>query len=383
MRICRVFLSAIFFLASVLLITDCARAQELANDKRGYGNSDLDVPAEALEIVDPIRNAWLPSDDVIKAMPIAPGMKILDIGAGAGTFTFLMADKLKGTGHVYATEVRPVLVDYMNKKAREKGYDNVTAVLVQQYGLDPFYKKNVFDIILCCESIGGILDIEQFFSDLKGSLASRTGRLYVIAGKRVSNFIKEAFIFEDLVRDLSSRPDDFPVLKRLSSPVIAFMREKRYEKVPPAIQKKLLDDLNSMLSDRRLPYEIADYYFRNTDTGLPNKDWIISLIKNSPNDKSEYVKVLFGNLDESGVFDKKERPLTGLELEQLQMLNKRLLSEALPGTNVKLFQGYDNPYVFYSGKNSIISKIKAAGYKLVKEHKNFQQCYFLEFARND
>lgn len=380
MRDCRVFLSMIFFVTLILASADCGHAQERTNDKNGYDKADRDVLTEAPELVDPLRNVWLPPDVVIKALPISPGMKILDIGAGVGIFTFLMADKLENTGHIYATEIKPILVDYINKKAREKGYNNVTAIPVRQHGYDPFYEKNIFDLILCCETLGGILDIEQFFSDLKSSLARKTGRLYVIARKRVSDFIKESFDFDRLVTDLSSRPDDFPVLRRLDPSVLAFIRGHAREKVPPDIQVKIVADFNVMLSDRQLPYEIIDYYFRNTATGNPNKDWIASLLKNSPNDQNEYVKVLFDNLDESGVFNRKERPLTHLELEQLQMLNKRLLSEAFP---INIVGSLNNPYVYYRGKNSIISKIEAAGYKLVQEHKNFQQCYFLEFARND
>lgn len=367
---------------SALLSTDCAGAQEQANGKRGYGNTESDVPVDALELVDPRRNAWLPPEVVIETLRIRPGMKILDIGAGPGVFTFLMANELKNTGHIYATEISPSFVDYINKKAREKGYNNITAVLVQRDASDPIY-KNAFDIILCCESLGGILDIRQYFSDLKSSLVKKTGRLYIITLKRVSNFKKEDFDFRQLVSYLSSKSSDFPAMRRLHPAVRDFIREYKTESVPYDIQNKILDGLNATLSDRRLIFDFVTYYMKNKTIDSPNKDWMLYLLKGTFNEQSEYYKLLFTNLDESGVFDDKNRPLTHLELEQLQMLNKRLLSNGLPMTEVRFTQGYDNPLATFPGKNSILSKIKAAGYRLVKDHDNLSQCYFLEFARND
>ena len=385
MKIFRSILFCIVFVLTLATLNSCnISAQEQATSKRGYENTDSDLPGAYQEIVDPLRAAWLPPDAVIDTLNITPGMQILDLGAGAGTYAFFMADELKGTGHVYATDIGPSMVDYMNNKAEREGYSNVTAVLVHQHSFDRFYKDHTFDLILSCESIGGIFDIRQYFSDLRSSLAQGTGRLYLISGKRVSPFIKEAFDFNMLVKNLASRPDDFPVISRLDPDVLAFLNTYNGVEVPVDIQNKILDSFNKMLSDRRLPCDLIGYYFKNNDdVPYPNKDWIVSLVRQSSNERDEYTKVLFGNLDEAGVFDREERPLSDLELEQLQMLNKRLLSDSFPVTDVRYSQGYDNPNVCFRGKNSLVSKIEAAGYKLVKDHDTAPQCYFLEFKRAD
>lgn len=393
MRDRRNLLFVIFFLASFLSNPDCAYPKTPGGPERGYGDAEIDVPRNetlAMELLDPMRNVWLPTDVVIDTLSIKPGMEILDLGAGVGIFTFLMADKLKGTGRVYATEIYPFFVDYMNQKAQRKSYKNVTAALVTRHTFDQFYKDKVFDIILCCESLGGFLDIRRSFSELRNFLSKKTGRLYIIAGKRVSNYIKENFEMNLLSQTLDSKPPDFPIIKRLDPAVLEFIHAHKGGPVPSAMQDKIINNLNSMLLDRELTHDFADYYFKNNKISTHFTDWMMPLVVSSSNEqydygRTEFYKVLIGSLDEGGVFDNTERPLTDLEAEQLHMLNKRLISEALivAMTRFRFIQGYDNPIVLYLGKKSIISKIEAAGYKLVKDHDNLSQCYFLEFKRND
>src|SRR3990167_4089064 len=82
----------------------------------------------------------LQPDRVVDALSIASGMMILDMGAGSGVFSFRFAKALDGTGRVYATDVVPHMIDHLRQEAEHLGLDNVTPVLVDGRGPDPFYE---------------------------------------------------------------------------------------------------------------------------------------------------------------------------------------------------------------------------------------------------
>ena len=93
------------------------------------------------------RRAILPPDIVIKTLRIKPGMRILDVGLGKGTFTLPIAEALKNTGHVFAVDVDPRMVGYIEEEIKKTPYKNITPVLISNnIGIDPFYKKQVFDL---------------------------------------------------------------------------------------------------------------------------------------------------------------------------------------------------------------------------------------------
>lgn len=48
---------------------------------------------EAHKLEDPERLGWLPPADVISRLGLLPGMKVADIGAGTGYFTFPIASE--------------------------------------------------------------------------------------------------------------------------------------------------------------------------------------------------------------------------------------------------------------------------------------------------
>lgn len=55
-------------------------------------------------------------------------MKVADLGAGAGFYTFAAARKVGNAGFVYAIEVQRVLVDKIKSNAMAEGLHNVEAI---------------------------------------------------------------------------------------------------------------------------------------------------------------------------------------------------------------------------------------------------------------
>ena len=65
---------------------------------------------------------------VVKQLGIVPGMKIADLGAAVGQFTYPIAKALGGTGKVYAVEIQKDLLQNLASEARKQHLGNVTTI---------------------------------------------------------------------------------------------------------------------------------------------------------------------------------------------------------------------------------------------------------------
>src|SRR6185295_6636753 len=102
-----------------------------------------------LQLMIKLQRTKLPRiERVFGQLKIEPGMTILDIGAGTGQQAYILAERLKGSGKVYATDIDPLLVDYVNAQAKERGLSNLETAVVSIKGVDPFYAKHRYDLIL-------------------------------------------------------------------------------------------------------------------------------------------------------------------------------------------------------------------------------------------
>ena len=65
---------------------------------------------------------------LLKNLNLKPGMHIADIGAGSGYYSSLMAKRI-GNGKVYAVDVEPQMILFLNERIKEEKLSNVTTVL--------------------------------------------------------------------------------------------------------------------------------------------------------------------------------------------------------------------------------------------------------------
>ncbi len=64
-----------------------------------------------------------------EALELAPGMKVLEVGAGSGYHAATVAEQIGPRGHVYTVELVPELAEFARKNLEEAGYsDRVTIV---------------------------------------------------------------------------------------------------------------------------------------------------------------------------------------------------------------------------------------------------------------
>src|SRR3989338_11575281 len=64
----------------------------------------------------------------IGALDIQGGMKVADFGSGSGTYVLLIAERLLGSGHVYAIDVQKDLLRRTANEAEKRGFKNVEVI---------------------------------------------------------------------------------------------------------------------------------------------------------------------------------------------------------------------------------------------------------------
>ena len=85
------------------------------------------------------------------AAGIGPGLKVLDIGSGAGDVAMLAARVVGPTGSVVGVEMNPAIVETARRRARAAGHTNVTFVAgdIRDVPFDDDFDAVVGRLILC------------------------------------------------------------------------------------------------------------------------------------------------------------------------------------------------------------------------------------------
>jgi ubiquinone/menaquinone biosynthesis C-methylase UbiE len=68
------------------------------------------------------------SSQLLKNLNIKPGMVVADIGAGSGYYTSRLS-KLVGNGKVYAVDVEPEMINYLEQRITKEKLNNVKTIL--------------------------------------------------------------------------------------------------------------------------------------------------------------------------------------------------------------------------------------------------------------
>ena len=72
---------------------------------------------------------------LVKNLDIKPGMIIADVGAGSGYYTVRMSKILNG-GKIYAVDVQPEMIEYLDNRIKKEKLINVVTVLGEEQKLN-------------------------------------------------------------------------------------------------------------------------------------------------------------------------------------------------------------------------------------------------------
>jgi len=94
----------------------------------------------------PARRKLLPQDKILPLLTIEEKNTILDIGAGAGYFTFPLAKQTRET--VYALDIDQQMLDYIAKKISEEDIKNISLVQEKLESM-PFNDQEIHRVLAC------------------------------------------------------------------------------------------------------------------------------------------------------------------------------------------------------------------------------------------
>jgi cyclopropane fatty-acyl-phospholipid synthase-like methyltransferase len=161
------------------LITVCAAAvltaQQPQTAKPNHMDHKFDDPARyAKSFDDPARDAWQLPARVIDALQLKSGMKVADIGAGTGYFSMRLA-RVPGVS-VFAVDIEPKMVEYLQQRAHKEHAMNVTAVLA---GASSPNLPEPVDVILVVDTYHHLPNRPAYFRELRKSLKPG-GRIAIV-----------------------------------------------------------------------------------------------------------------------------------------------------------------------------------------------------------
>lgn len=116
----------------------------------------------------------MPPHDTAAQMGIQPGMIVMEIGPGSGTYALAAAQRLGKTGRLVAVDPRYDVTENLRKKIRQDGIQNIE---VRQANINQLpYDNCSFDMVYMISMIGKTADPVRLMQECRRVL-SKDGKL--------------------------------------------------------------------------------------------------------------------------------------------------------------------------------------------------------------
>jgi ubiquinone/menaquinone biosynthesis C-methylase UbiE len=162
------------------------------------------------------REQWQMPVRVMDEIGVRPGLTVADVGAGAGWFTFYLADRVGSSGRVIAQDIDARALNAVRERCAEQGVSNVSVLVGEME--DPKLPAGAVDLALMVNVLSalGNANATNFLGNLARGLKP-DGRLVIIDWDAVKLHQVGAREFEPEVRQTLRRLQDarFEVVKTL------------------------------------------------------------------------------------------------------------------------------------------------------------------------
>ena len=125
----------------------------------------------------PERDSYQQPERVMATLAFRPGERVADVGAGSGYFARRVARAVGPTGIVWAIDIGPEVLAYLDQRARAEGLTNIKTQQVERD--DPRLPTGGVDTILMVDTLHYIKDRGRYAKTLRAGLAPG-GRVVVI-----------------------------------------------------------------------------------------------------------------------------------------------------------------------------------------------------------
>jgi len=116
----------------------------------------------------PGRDQRLQTNRVLDILGIAPGKSVADIGAGSGWFTVRAAARVTSSGTVYAVDINPEAISYIENRIKKEHLGNVKTILSQPD--DPRIPPDAVDGVLLLKTYHEVANPVALLRNLRASL---------------------------------------------------------------------------------------------------------------------------------------------------------------------------------------------------------------------
>jgi SAM-dependent methyltransferase len=116
----------------------------------------------------PGRDERLQVNRVMDILGIAPGKTVADIGAGSGWFTVRAARRVGEGGMVYAVDINPESIRYVDDRARKEKLNNIKTILGKAD--DPLLPAGAVDSVLLLKTYHEVAEPVALLRNLRAAL---------------------------------------------------------------------------------------------------------------------------------------------------------------------------------------------------------------------
>jgi SAM-dependent methyltransferase len=146
-----------------------AAAQAPAQAPAGEHRKTSEPYTGDLSIFDsPGRDQRLQIDRVMDILGVAAGKSVADIGAGSGWFTVRAARRVGSSGMVYAIDINPEAIHYIEERAQKEQLRNVKTILGKAD--NPLLQPASVDSVLLLKTYHEVAEPVALLSNLRGAL---------------------------------------------------------------------------------------------------------------------------------------------------------------------------------------------------------------------
>jgi ubiquinone/menaquinone biosynthesis C-methylase UbiE len=144
----------------------------------GVGGADWLVRPERQEEEDPAR--------ALELLDLQPGMKVGDVGAGVGFWSFLIAGKIGPEGKVYATDIQSGMIERLRKRIKDNGIGNVEPILSSESATG--LPANTLDLVILVDVYHEFSKPQEMLRDIARALKPN-GRLALLEYRKEDKWI--------------------------------------------------------------------------------------------------------------------------------------------------------------------------------------------------
>jgi len=167
------FIAALLFSVATLSPLPAARAvlaQKPAEAPRITRPPSKPYTGELSICEDPKRAENLQINRVMDLLGIKQGLNVADIGAGSGWFTVRAATRVGKNGTVYAVEINPDYLRYIEERAADQKLSNIRTILGKED--DPVLPRDSIDAVLILKTYHEIAQPILLLSHLREAMRS-------------------------------------------------------------------------------------------------------------------------------------------------------------------------------------------------------------------